>query len=465
MNKTILGFTVIVLLTISGFSKVLAGGGVVSDVDKNTYKTVKIGTQEWMAENLRTTKYSNGTPIPNVADDNQWSNLSKGAWSYYDNDARIEGESNYGKLYNWYVVSDSRNICPTGWFVPTETDWTLLRDYLSANGHGGTEGTVLKSRSGWDNNGNGTDIYGWLGLPSGIRISNGDFKSIGSYGYYWGSSSRYLSSKDAFLHGGSAESNKRNGLSIRCLRKKLNNNKRTSLNKFDQTNKKNKGRIQRGNNNQGQKKSESLPKKSNKIGLVRDVEKNTYKTVKIGTQEWMAENLRTNKYSDGTLIPNVTDNSSWRNLTSGAWCYYNNDSKYESTYGKLYNWYAVKFQKLCPSGWHVPTDVEWTVLTDYLSANGHSGTEGIALKATSGWKDKRGETRNGTDTYGWLGLPGGNRASFGYFDAIGNGGYWWSSSQCSTGSAWYRFLSYSDGLVYSFNSYKEDGFSVRCLRD
>ena len=174
-----------------------------------------------------------------------------------------------------------------------------------------------------------------------------------------------------------------------------------------------------------------------------DGDGNTYKTVIIGEQEWMAENLRTTKYNDGTSIPNVTDGSQWDYLSTGAWSHYNNDNQYDTIYGKLYNWYAVETGKLCPTGWHVPTDAEWTELNDYLAANGYSGTEGIALKSTSGW----GSGGNGTDDYGWNALPGRYRYYDGDFDGccdygleIVITGNWWSSSQYSTGNAWGRYL-------------------------
>ena len=128
----------------------------------------------------------------------------------------------------------------------------------------------------------------------------------------------------------------------------------------------------------------------------------------------------------------------------------------------MYNWYAVETEKLCPTGWHVPTDSEWTVLTDYLAADGHSGAEGNALKSTSGWNSGG----NGTDDYGWNGLPGGYRYDDdGYFYLIGNNGYWWSSSQLNTYSAWYRNLYFNDDYVYRNDYLKDYGFSVRCLRD
>mgnify|MGYP001192070860 CR=1 FL=1 len=204
-----------------------------------------------------------------------------------------------------------------------------------------------------------------------------------------------------------------------------------------------------------------------------DVDGNTYKTVKIGTQEWMSENLRITKYSDGTPIPNVTDNNQWTNLTTGAWCHYNNNSQHEATYGKLYNWYAVNTNKLCPKGWHVPTDAELTILTDYLSANGHRRKTLDALKSKSDWNYKSdGTSGNGTDDYGWFGLPGGYRYINGNFDYIGYGGYWWSSSEHDADDAWfpddawYRGLDdYDDYETIPRSTSKIYGFSVRCLRD
>jgi uncharacterized protein (TIGR02145 family) len=193
---------------------------------------------------------------------------------------------------------------------------------------------------------------------------------------------------------------------------------------------------------------------------VTDANGNTYQSVIIGTQEWMVENLRTTKYSDGTTIPNVTGDDEWGNLSTGAWCNYNNSSSNDYTYGKLYNWYTVETGKLCPTGWHLPTNAEWTVLTYYLYLNGHNGEEGKALKSTSGWENDG----NGTDDYGWLGLPGGYRMSAGSFLLIGSYGGWWSSSQDNIDGAWYRYL-YSSGDLNGNSLNETYGFSVRCLRD
>ena len=202
-----------------------------------------------------------------------------------------------------------------------------------------------------------------------------------------------------------------------------------------------------------------------KNNTITDFEGNSYKTVKIGTQEWMAENLNVEHFINGDVIQEAKTDSEWQKAGKNeepAWCYYDNNSSNGEKYGKLYNFYAVTDPRsLAPNGWHVPTDAEWTLLTDHLSANGHSGKEGIALKATSGWNSGG----NGTDDYGFSGLPGGARYSFGNFDGIGDYGYWWSSSQYSTGYVWDRKVNHNSGTVYRGYSSKEDGFSVRCLRD
>ena len=198
-----------------------------------------------------------------------------------------------------------------------------------------------------------------------------------------------------------------------------------------------------------------------------DIDGNTYQSVIIGTQEWVSENLRTSKYSDGTTIPNVTNDGEWWDLTTGAWCHYDNDNQYDTIYGKLYNFYAVETGKLCPTGWHVPTDAEWTILEDYLTADGHSGTEGTALKATSGWNNKDdGTSGNGTDDYGWNGLPSGGRFFGGSYSEPGNQGFWWSSSKHATTDGYIYFDFWSGGSSISKDSGgKPCGFSVHCLRD
>ena len=187
----------------------------------------------------------------------------------------------------------------------------------------------------------------------------------------------------------------------------------------------------------------------------------TYSAVEIGDQCWFAENLRTTVYADGSAIPEVTDDATWSGLSTGARSDYDNAAYNALNYGRLYNGYAVtNGSGLCPSGWHVPTDGEWTALETYLGANGHSGAEGTALKSTTGWYDNG----NGTDNFGFSALPGGFRVFNGGFNGAGDNGNWWSSSP-SGGNALYRFLLANSPGVGRNDLNPRYGFSVRCLRD
>jgi uncharacterized protein (TIGR02145 family) len=200
--------------------------------------------------------------------------------------------------------------------------------------------------------------------------------------------------------------------------------------------------------------------------MLSDVDGNTYKTVYIGSQQWMAENLKVTKYNDGTVIPNITDNTQWYNLTTGAWSYYNNDAANNIKYGKLYNWYSVSKtsnnnKNVCPIGWHVPSDAEWTVLTDYLGGASVAGGK-MKEAGTTNWNSPN---TDATNTSLFTGLPGGYRYVNGNYYSIGNNGYWWSSTENSTGSAWYRSLDGGNGDAVIYNDGKRFGLSVRCLRD
>lgn len=193
---------------------------------------------------------------------------------------------------------------------------------------------------------------------------------------------------------------------------------------------------------------------------VTDIDGNTYKTVIIGTQEWTAENLNVEHYRNGDLIPQVQDKDEWSKLTTGAWCYYEYDSKNGKTYGKLYNWYAVNDQRgLAPEGWHIPSDTDWTKLTDYL---GGVKVAGGKIKATTLWNSPN---TGATNKSGFSALPGGYRWGNGTFGNIGGYGYFWSSSDCYNKSAWGRGLSYFFSEVFPLYNSKPDGLSCRCVRD
>lgn len=198
-------------------------------------------------------------------------------------------------------------------------------------------------------------------------------------------------------------------------------------------------------------------------GTMTDQDGNVYKTVTIGTQTWMAENLRTTKYNDGTAIPLVTGNDAWTALSTGAYCNYNNTTSIDTiaTYGRLYNWYAVNTSKLAPKGWHVPTDAEWTTLTDYLGGGGVAGRK-LKETVTTHWNSPNTEATNET---GFTALPGGGRLNYGTFFDVGNNGFWWSATEYLASSAYGRDMKYDDSMVGRDLGGKEVGFSVRCVRD
>jgi uncharacterized protein (TIGR02145 family) len=199
-------------------------------------------------------------------------------------------------------------------------------------------------------------------------------------------------------------------------------------------------------------------------GTMVDQEGNSYKTIVIGTQTWMAENLRTSIYSNGDPIPKVIDQTEsfwWRNYTTGIWTHYNYDIQNECPYGKLYNGFvAADSRNVCPDGWHVPTDDEWTVLTDYL---GGENVAGDKMKSTDTlyWiaPDLYSQYVGATNESGFSGLPGGFLIS-----SLGTLGHWWSSTSVDN-NLWYRVLYYRDGKVYRFSWEKEKTLSIRCLKD
>lgn len=202
---------------------------------------------------------------------------------------------------------------------------------------------------------------------------------------------------------------------------------------------------------------------------ITDVEGNSYKTVYIGKQQWMAENLKVSKYNDGAIIPNAVENSKWLK-TNKSWSYYNNDTLNNVKYGKLYNKYAVSStlngnKNICPTGWHVPSDLEWTILTDYLGGELVAGGK-MKESGNTIWNLPN---TNATNSSLFNGTPGGKRDFEGNFLGIGFGGLWWSSTQDNSypPGTWIRSLSSSNGSIGRSKELDNglDGFSVRCLRD
>jgi uncharacterized protein (TIGR02145 family) len=201
--------------------------------------------------------------------------------------------------------------------------------------------------------------------------------------------------------------------------------------------------------------------------MLTDADGNTYNVVRIGTQLWMTENLKTTKYNDGTNIPLVTDNSAWSSLTTPGYCWYNNDATIsKATYGAFYNWYVGNTGKLCPIGWHVPTYAEWTTLTDFLGgvsvAGGKLKSTGTFEEGDGLWHSPNTGANNESD---FTALPAGYRRDNGGFEGIATDGYWWSTTESSSITSFSLALYYADMYVYNSSIDKKFGISVRCIKD
>lgn len=200
-------------------------------------------------------------------------------------------------------------------------------------------------------------------------------------------------------------------------------------------------------------------------GTVTDIDGNIYNTVIIGTQCWMQENLKTTRYKDGSAIPTNLSNTDWATTLNGAYAIYDNNPTNNTTYGKLYNWYAVSTGKLAPSGWHIPTDAEWTTLITYL---GGDSLAGGAMKSTTLWNSPN---VGATNSSGFYALPAGSRAvdplGRTTYANIGNYSAFWSSTFHSTNNnyALFRALNYTVSSAGRSAYYKRNGFPVRCIKD
>ena len=213
-----------------------------------------------------------------------------------------------------------------------------------------------------------------------------------------------------------------------------------------------------------------------------DGDNNIYPVIEIGTQVWMAENLKTTKYNDNSSIPLVIGNTAWSALSTPGYCWYNNDSPAnKDIFGAIYNGYAADAasnggKNVCPTGWHVPTDIQWSTLTDFLINNGY-GNQGSgasiakSMAATSGWTTTTGyglvgNIQTSNNASGFTARPGGFRSSSnGSYLNIFDIGYWWSATAFYTSSAYYRNLDYSCSEVFRYYSSKREGLSVRCIKD
>ena len=544
MKKLLYTLFTTVLFTATAFSQgdQRYADGTATDQDGNTFEWINYGTQDWATENAEVVTYRDGTTIPQVTDATEWENLTTGAWCYYDNDPTK------GKLYNWYAVAGihdtdpntpNKEFAPEGWHVPTDAEWTTFEDYLIAKGYNydgtTTENKIAKavaSSTGWDsspiggvpgNNQSLNNSSGFNALPEGFRNNDGLFRDEANDAIFWSSTEvdnsnalgRDLSINDIFLF--SNTDGKPWGFSVRFVRdaSSLGSYKDILLN----------GTVSAENN---QIKNVADPTEAQDVttksyvdnsvsntytqaevdaiisslqeqidalqattgsGTVTDQDGNSYPYLTYGDQVWTVENAEMVTYRDGTPIPQVTDATEWSNLTTGAWCYYDNDP----TKPRLYNWYAVAGihdtdpdtanKEFAPVGWHVPTDAEWTTLENYLIANGYnydSTTTGNkiakAMASTTGWISSTicdaGEPCNDqslNNSSGFNAFPEGYRSSHG--SSFGSEGYdavFWSSTEINANyAAWFRNLSNFRINLDRSNDfyYKRNGNSVRLVKD
>ena len=495
-----------------------------TDGDNNNYATLHIGTQIWMFENLKTTRYKDNTPIPIIVDNNDWNILTTAARCYYNNDSATYS-STYGCIYNWHAVNTG-NLCPTGWHVPTDAEWTVLENYLGGDSVAGGKLKEAGTLHWLSPNTGASNETGYTALPGGCRIYNGNFILNGSNGFWWSSSE--IDTNNAWYRGLVYDNNifynynlnNNNGFSVRCIKDigtqvsiPIINTKTASL--ITSSTATSGGNVisdggstvtERGvcwatnpnptiadthitngngigsftcnltglvpnttyyirayaTNSMGTAYGGLIVFQTLETSLVTDYDGNIYDTVHIGAQIWLKQNLKTTNYNNGIPIPNVSNAAIWAGLSTGARCYYNNDSSaYSATYGALYNWYAVNNGNICPTGWHVPSDSNWIDLQNYLG--GHL-VAGGKLKEIGNihWTSPNIGATNET---GFTALPGGYITYGGTYHDIGDYGYWWSSTQFNSSFAWFMSLYHNDSELDIDNYKKHGGFSVRCIKD
>ena len=479
----------------------IAYGTMTDERDGKTYKTVTIAPEGsgysgvWMAENLN---YYDATAM-------RW-NEKERSWCYGKSDNEDSTTCDVaGRLYAWGAVD-----CPSGWHKPSKYEWD---DLFKAVGGQSIAGKILKSQTGWNNNGNGTDAFGFSALPAGDRENGDSFFLDGYFAYFWTSTGAnideaYYISLNYYEDAASLNvENKKYAFSVRCVKDGSGVVKSSSSSVVKSSS---------SSNTKSSSSSVDVPSSSSKIVVSSssskipepvevssssvaypadwswDVSKETrfnpeieydtiidsrdgkvYKTVKIGDQTWMAENL------------NYYDAMDW-SVRGNSWCFGKSDNKDSSTCdvtGRLYTWAAAidsatlyreksincgyggnckllpdTVYGICPSGWHLPSYREWKGL---FSAVGDASYAGKILKSQSGWENKG----NGSDIYGFSALPAGDRGPKGDFYYDGAHAFFWSSTTSNRDDAYSMELNNHFDRADLDLSQKSYGFSVRCVKN
>ena len=462
--------------------------------DNQVYKVVKIEvpdsnySQVWMAENL------------NYADSVKTPSLKGGNWCYQDNEKNCKVS---GRYYSWAAAIDSvalandaeaplecgygkmcgldravQGICPDGWHLPSIYEWGLLR---VAMGPADVAGEPLKALTGWDYagtpNNNGTDKYGFAALPTGRRISATRWEKVGSDVFYWSATEqdaddgRYFNINNVYTNAYTYQNSKNYGQSVRCVKgdpstapvRPSSSSSVTSVSSSS---------VESSSSSDGF--DWSLPKEAylnsdiEYDSIVDSRDGQVYKTVKIGDQTWMAENLNYDPGQGGSGDAKYD----W------SWC------RNCEVIGHLYTWAAAidsvklandaenpqdcgygkgcgltgKLQGICPDGWHLPSKAEWQ---DLFDAVGGRSTAGEVLKSQTGWY----RNGNGTDAFGFSALPAGDKSDNGYFYHAGDIAYFWSATGNSDHFAYLMYLGYGYKYADLYDDNKNYGYSVRCVKD
>jgi len=412
--------------------------GYIKDIrDGIQYSIIKIGTQCWMAENLNM-----GTRVD--ASTGQQDNGVIEKYCYNDNESNCDL---LGGLYKWdemmkYTSGEGiRGICPESWHIPTDWEFKILEGNVDSNFGVGDEewdglawrgfdaGTKLKSTNGWYNNGNGTDDYNFTALPAGVCGAAGSYQNITRFAFFWSSRETGVMGWGRALYHEKFEISrgtlsKNNAYSVRCLKDFECGDTITDV----------------------------------RDGII-------YGTVKIGDQCWMSQNLNVGIRIDGNTDQTNTG-------TIEKYCYGDTESNCD-LYGGLYQWdQAMNYisvpmtQGICPEGWHLPADEEWTVLTDNL---GGTGIAGGKLKSTGTIQSSTGlwnaPNTGATNESGFTALPVGERQLAGTFNGLGNYTVFWSSSESGPFDVWNRSLNYQTDNIYQNGASEDFGNSVRCIKD
>ena len=430
-----------------------AGGGILKDSrDGQTYKTVQIGDQVWMAENLN---YE-----------------TEGSYCYDDVKSNC---AKYGRLYIWEAATSA---CPSGWHLPSQGEFETLLEFVGGED---VAGTKLKFVSGWRENGNGEDAFGFSALPAGGRGVNGNYDGEGYGAFFW--SSTELSSSggawglyldydyghvylDRYINP---------GFSVRCLKDAGVGQEETTTRDDSSSSNENVAIVDPSTVVTDARVVDPSTVVTGTITDERDGQ--TYRTVNIGNQLWMAENLNY-RYLGPTA-----------GLDSSSFCYDDNPANC-TKYGRLYLWSAAMdsagivkgnsangcgyyskcspgetVRGVCPKGWHLPSRAEWETLIVAVDGSiveyDWDNMAGVKLKSSSGWYS----SGNGTDAFGFSALPAGygdNNGDYYYEDYYAR---FWSSSEINSNIAYSMYLYYNNDYAFLYDNYKDYGTSVRCLKD